>query len=444
MSKLLLKNIAFAALLLAAAIALYQLSARHPLQWDLTQSASNSLEPSSVDILKQLHGEVKITLYSTGQDAQMGDVRKLVREFVALYQRYKPDITLRFVDPVKQPDEARKSDIRANGEMLVEYDGRREHLTLLSEQALTSALLRLAHRKEQLLMYLDGHGERNLEGIANHDLGTFSKRLQQNGFRLSPLNLTLAQDVPSNARALIITQPQLDLLPGEMDKLLRYVANGGNLLWLLDAEPLHGLERLSEKLGLLLTPGIVIDPAAEEMRAPPTWTLGSGYPPHAVTQNFNLITAFPFARAIAWEENKEWQHATLVEGAPRGWISSRTEQGKTPPRFDKNLDVPGPVSVALALRRNINDREQRIVVVGSGSFLANAYSGNGGNIDLGINMVNWLTNEEKLITTQPRAVKDGEVTLSKTQLGVISAAFLLVLPLLLILTGGVMWRRRRQ
>jgi ABC-type uncharacterized transport system involved in gliding motility auxiliary subunit len=83
-------------------------------------------------------------------------------------------------------------------------------------------------------------------------------------------------------------------------------------------------------------------------------------------------------------------------------------------------------------------------VVGSGSFLANAYSGNGGNIDLGINMVNWLTNEEKLITTQPRAVKDGEVTLSKTQLGVISAAFLLVLPLLLILTGGVMWRRRRQ
>lgn len=440
---LLIRNIAFAALLLAAAAALYQFAARHPMQWDLTQNAINSLETSSVDVLKQLRGEVKLTVYATGQDASQGDMHKLIREFVALYQRYKQDITLAFIDPVKQPDEARKADIRVNGEMLVEYDGRREHLTMLSEQALTSALLRLAHRKEQLLMYLDGHGERKLEGSANHDLGEFGKRLQQNGFRLGSLNLTLAQDVPVNASALIISQPQIDLLPGEVDKLLRYVSGGGNLLWLVDAEPLHGLERLAEKLGLLLTPGIVIDPAAEEMNAPVTWTLGAGYPPHPVTQNFNLITAFPFARAIGYEESKEWRHATLVEAAPRGWVSSRFIQGNKPV-FDKNHDVPGPVTVALALQRNINDREQRIVVAGSGSFLANAYSGNGGNADLGVNMVNWLTNEEKLITTQPRAVKDGAISLSKTQLSVISAGFLIAMPVLLMLAGGMMWWRRRS
>ena len=54
----------------------------------------------------------------------------------------------------------------------------------------------------------------------------------------------------------------------------------------------------------------------------------------------------------------------------------------------------------------MNDREQRIIVVGNGAFLANVYSGNGGNLDLGINMVNWLANEERLITVQPRAAKD--------------------------------------
>ncbi|MDE2117073.1 MAG: GldG family protein [Betaproteobacteria bacterium] len=439
---LLLKNLAFAALLLAAVVTLYLLAARYPVQMDLTQSASNSLETSSVDVLKQLPGEIKLTVYATGQDAQLGDIRKLIRDFVALYQRYKPDIALAFVDPVKQPEEARKVNIQANGEMLVEYGGRVEHLTLLNEQALTGALLRLAHSKDKLLMYLDGHGERRLEGIANHDLGEFGKKLRQNGYRLGSLNLALAQDVPSNASTLIITQPQLDLLPGEVDKLLRYVEQGGNILWLVDAEPLHGLERLAEKLGLLLTPGIVIDPAAEEMRAPATWALGAGYPPHAVTQNFNLITAFPSARAIGWEEGKEWQHTTLVEAAPRGWVSSRTLQGK--PKFNKDSDIPGPVTIALALQRNINDREQRVVIVGSGSFLANAYSGNGGNIDLGINMVNWLSNEEKLISIQPRAVKDGAVNLSKTQLGIISGGLLIALPLLLALVGGVMWWRRRR
>ena len=100
----LLKNIAFTLLLLVAAVALYQLSARHPLNWDLTQTKLNSLEPSSVNALKMLQGEVKITFYATEQNAKLGDLRRLIREFVAIYQRYKADITLTFVDPLKEPD----------------------------------------------------------------------------------------------------------------------------------------------------------------------------------------------------------------------------------------------------------------------------------------------------------------------------------------------------
>jgi len=440
--KLLIKNLAFAALLLAVIVTLYQLAAQHPAQWDMTQNASNSLADSSVNVLHQLQGEIKLTMYVTGQDANLGDMHRLTRDFVALYQRYKPDISLTFIDPVKQPEEARKVNIHVNGEMLVDYDGKREHLTLLNEQALTSALLRMAHAKNQLLMYLDGHGERNLEGIANHDLGEFGKRLQQNGFRLNSLNLTLAQEVPNNTSMLIITQPQIDLLQGEIDKILHYIDSGGNLLWLVDAEPLHGLGRLAEKLDIILTPGIVIDPVAVKMNIPATWAMGASYPPHPITQNFNFNTVFPFARAINWEENTAWQHSMLVEAAPRGWVSRDIPQGK--PHFNKTHDIPGPATIALALQRNINDREQRIVIVGSGSFLANAYSGNGGNIDLGINMANWLGNEERLITIQPRAVKDGAITLSKIHLAIISGGFLIAMPILLMLAGAMQWWRRRR
>ena len=221
-----------------------------------------------------------------------------------------------------------------------------------------------------------------------------------------------------------------------MDKLLRYVDRGGNLLWLVDAEPLHGLERLAEKLDLQLPPGIVIDPAATEMNAPATWSLGATYPPHAITRNFNLITAFPSARPLLWNENptdsdespmdsNQSKLAThvLVEVAPRGWVSRKAPKGK--PVFDKQHDIPGPAVIAMALQRSINDREQRIVVVGNGAFLSNSYAGNGGNVDLGVNMVNWLASEEHLITLQPRAAKDSKMVLSKTQLNVISVSFLL-------------------
>lgn len=437
------KNLAFTTLLLTIAFTLYQLASQHPAQWDITQNASNSLADNTIRVLGQLQGEIKLTMYATGKDPGLGDMQRIARDFVALYQRYKPDISLTFIDPVKQPEAARKANVHANGDMLVEYGNRREHLTMLNEQALTSVLLRIAHTKNQLIMYLDGHGERNLEGNASHDLGKFGKQLQQNGFYLKSLNLTLEQEVPVNASMLIITQPQIDLLPGEIDQLLRYVTSGGNLLWLIDAEPLHGLERLAENLDILLTPGIVIDPAAEEMGLPATWTLGTSYPPHAITQNFNLITTYPFTRAIIWGENEEWHHAPLVETAPRGWISRNIPQGKQP-RFDETQDIPGPAVIALTLQRDINDREQRIVIVGGASFLTNAYSGNGGNLDLGVSMTNWLGNEEKLITTQPRKVKDGTITLNKAYLAIISGSFLIAMPLLLMLAGAMLWWRNRR
>jgi len=447
-----LRNVLFVVLLLGIAFGLGYLTTRHHVQRDITHNASNSLEPASVEVLRQLVGPVNITVYATEQDARLGDIRKIIRNFMSLYQRYKPDLRLVFIDPEKEPEKTRAARVQLNGEMVVEYAGRSEHLTQLNEPILTGTLLRLAHSHDQTVMYLDGHGERKLDGIANHDLGApFGAKLKQNGFRINSLNLALAQDVPSNASVLVITQPQVDLMPGEVDKLLRYVERGGNLLWLVDAEPLHGLERLAEKLDLLLPPGTVIDPAATAMNAPATWSLGAVYPPHAITRNFNLITAFPSARPLAWNENPDWQHSVLVEVAARGWVSRsaagdkpRDENRLSGHPFDKQHDIPGPAVIAVALQRNINDREQRIVVVGNGAFLANSFAGNGGNVDLGVNMVNWLSSEEHLITLQPRAAKDSNLVLSKTQLTAIGIGFLLGLPLLLAGVGVYIWWKRRR
>lgn len=432
------KRALFLLILVTSATGSYQLASRFSTQWDVTQNALNSLDQGSVDALKQLSETLKITVYVAEQDAQLGDVRKLVADFVGMYQRYKTDISLTFVDPVKEPDAVRQSGIRGNGEMVVEYAGRREHITTLNQQTLTSALLRLARSKDQLMMYVTGHGERKLDGVANHDLGEFGKRLSQNGYRITPLNLTIAQDVPSNAGVLVVTHPQADFFPGETDKVMRYIEQGGNVLWLIDAEPLRGLEPLAEQLSITLSPGVVMDPAAHDVNAPTDWTLGTGYAPHAITQNFDLITVFPFARALGIEDSSTWENHVLVEGAINGWVSTTHA-----PRFDKRHDTPGPVNLVVALHREVADHEQRIVVIGSGAFLSNAYSGNGGNLDLGINILNWLSGEERLITLSPHATQDSSLTLSRNMLLFLSIGLLVVLPLVLIAIGGRLWWLRR-
>ena len=440
--QLLLQNSLFVLLLVVAATLLALLARGHFVQWDVTQNNRNSLAQASLNTLKQLQGPVTITAYATQQDPRTGDVRQLIHNFFRPYQLAKPDLRLEFIDPTEQPKLAAGANIQINGEMVVKYGDRSEHLTELKEQTFTNMLMRLARAQERRVMQLEGHGERKLNGTANHDLGEFGKQLAAKGFKTGTANLAVAQDIPDNTSLLVVTQPQTDLLPGEIDKLERYLDKGGNLLWLVDPEPLHGLQALAQTLGIGLTPGVVIDPAAQQLNAPATWALAAFYGDHPITRNFNLITVFPMARELVIKVSKDWNAVSLINVAQRGWV----ETGKLDQsvRFDKGKDTPGPVTVALALSRNKNQREQRVVVVGSGVFLANAFLGNGGNLDLGINIINWLAGDENLITLQPRATRDSDLRLDKTLLTLITAGFLIALPLLFLAAGGAIWWRRRK
>jgi len=439
--QLLVQNGVFVALLIALAALLAYLARDYRIERDITQNARNTLSQPTRDVLAKIAGPVKITAYVTRQDAR-GDLRKMVRDFFTLYQRSKPDITLAFVDPREEPKLVQAAGIRANGESVIEYNQKSERLTDYNEQSFANALMRLMRSSERLIMALDGHGERRLSGIANHDLGEFGKQIGAKGFKSNSVNLALAQEVPANASVLLIANPQVNLQPVEVQKIKQYLQKGGNLLWLIDPEPLRGLQPIAELLGLTLGPGTVVDPDAARLNASPAVAVAANYGRHPITDNFRLNTIFPFARKIDVNDNGDWRVTRLVEVAPRGWL----EMGKLDEKitFDKASDVPGPVNIAVALERNVGDRVQRVAVVGNGSFLANTFVGNGGNLDLGINILNWLTGDDALIAVQPRPLLDSNLDLGRGAQYLIAFGFLLGLPLIFISTGVTIWWRRRK
>ena len=87
---------------------------------------------------------------------------------------------------------------------------------------------------------------------------------------------------------------------------------------------------------------------------------------------------------------------------------------------------------------------QRVVVAGSGSFLSNTYLGNGGNLALGLNMVNWLAGSDSLVSVPPRVVADASLDIDQVTLHLIAFSFLLALPVAFIATGITVWWRRRR
>lgn len=88
--------------------------------------------------------------------------------------------------------------------------------------------------------------------------------------------------------------------------------------------------------------------------------------------------------------------------------------------------------------------EQRIVVTGDGDFLSNSFLGNGGNLNLGINIIQWLGRGDSLINIPAKISPDQKLELSSPTMAMIAAMFLIVLPLTLFGTGGWIWFQRRR
>ena len=88
-------------------------------------------------------------------------------------------------------------------------------------------------------------------------------------------------------------------------------------------------------------------------------------------------------------------------------------------------------------------KEGRFVVAGSTDFLDNSIIGFNGNRDLFLNMMNWLSSDEELISIRPKEPEDRGVNLSVAQMRMIFFLSLIFLPLAVIASGlGVWWGRR--
>lgn len=441
--QLLLQNGIFAVLLLAAALLVIWLVKDSRVQWDLTAGQRNSLSDATRKVLDNMKGPLKITAYATARDPMQGNLRQQIAEFVAPYQRAKPDLTLQFIDPTANPNETKAANVRVNGELIVAYGGRSEHLTNLSEQSMANMLQRLLRGKEQQVGYLTGHGEPALDGRANFDLGSFGQQLSNKGFRIMPLNLAVAPEVPDNVNVLVLTSPRAPLQKGEVTKIRSYLERGGNLLWLIDQGSLNGLEPIAEYLGLVLSPGVVVDPIGVKLGGAPTTAIGVAYGMHPITDNFTLNTVFPFARKIEMKtENGDWHATRLVDVAQTGWLETGDLDKDV--RYDKGRDVPGPITIAVALGRKVKDKDQRVALFGGSGFLTNAFVGNGGNIDLGVNTFNWLAQDENLITIQPRATPDSQLKLTQNGVNLLGVTFLVLVPAIFVFTGATIWWRRRK
>jgi ABC-type uncharacterized transport system involved in gliding motility auxiliary subunit len=437
----------FAVLFIGIIGMLAWLSTQYVYQADWTSGSRNTVTDDTRHLLGDLPDSITLTAFAREDEL----LRKQIQALVARYQRFKPDITLEFVNPDTAPERVRAQNISIDGEVVVSYQGRRENIQQLNEQQLTNTLLRLSRQEDRWIVFLTGHGERDPHGESNHDLGLFGKELERQGLKVQRVNLA-ENTIPENTHLLVIAGPRVTLLPGEVDQLHKYIARGGNLLWLAEPGKPAGLERLAEQLGVTFLPGVVVDATTQIFGIEnPSFVVVTTYPNHEVARDLGMVTVFPEATALETSPGDAWQITPLLTTAPRSWTEIDALEGEI--QFDADSDErAGPLDIGVVLtgaaaaedEGEDMPRAQRIAILGDGDFLSNAYLGNAGNLNLGLNLVHWLSHDDAFINIQVKTAPDTALELGRMEQVVIGLGSLIGLPLLLLLAGLVIWLRRRR
>ena len=436
-------------LLVISLVLLSWLNYKNPVIYDWTASGRNTLSSTSIDLLEKMPEKIDVISYARNTPF----LRSSIKKFIAKYQKYKPNISLSFVDPDTSPDEARNLGITVNGEILVRYKGRTEHLKTDNEQVFANTLRRLLNNQEKWIALVEGHNERSALSTANHDISGWVSNIIKQGYKVQPINLLEITAIPDNTKVLVIASPMTNYDNTEVNKIINYVDKGGNLLWLHEPNSSYNLDALTKKLPIEFMNGVIIDTVGREIGIQDptiTFVTKSLYAKHVITDGFDLVTLFPIAGAINILKSDTWSAKSILNTGKHTW----NELGKLEGEVELNNDTEkqGPLVLGVSLERKINEQEnnepqkkqQRIIVVGDGDFLSNAYFLNNGNGELGIRIINWLSNNDDFISIPSRIVIDAHLKMPFYTLGIIGIFFLFLIPISMTAYGILINLRRKK
>jgi ABC-type uncharacterized transport system involved in gliding motility auxiliary subunit len=116
---------------------------------------------------------------------------------------------------------------------------------------------------------------------------------------------------------------------------------------------------------------------------------------------------------------------------------------------DHEDEIQGPLNIGFTLARSHQNEagelfDQRVAIIGDADFLSNRYLGNGSNLEIGVNLLNWLSHDDQLIAISPRPAPDTRLELSPQKQIAIATFFLVLMPLGLLASGLRIWLKRRK
>lgn len=444
-SNTLIMTIAFLGILIVGNVLAYQ----NPVPIaDLTEDKVNTLSPELTNALNTLPEKVNATAFFS-QSSNTDSTEQLLNNIKA---NSNGKFDYQFINPDRDPQAALNAGITGDGKILLQMGDRKEIVAFASETEILKGMLRLLNPGSNVVYFLTGHGERDIEQPGEASMTRAKSTLESKNYKVVTLNLLAENQIPEDASLIVIAGPVQPVSEDEVNLLKEYLANGGSLIVMEDptaltefgdaSDPLA--EMLVQDWGITLNNDIVID-----LNSPQPTTAAAAYydSAHPVTVNMNnLVAFFPFTRSITIAASTEEIPLTpLVQTNERSWgetdFKSLT-QGGTEVGMDPT-EVQGPLTLAVAGENSTTGG--RLVVFGTSNFAVDQIFDAYGNGDMFVNSVDWSAEQEDLANITPKTPTERTFKIpGQFQWIAILLSSVFIIPGLVVLAGVSTWLSRRR
>ncbi len=441
------------------------------LRWDLTENKQHTLTKNTIEYISSLKAEVELTAFYVGMPP------KYLQDLFNEYERIsKGLISTQIIDPIENIAYAAKFGNVVSGserKVIVQSGNNRKDVDFtdeaLAEEKLTNAIAR-ASRAPKQVYFLTGHGEYSISRQESTGLSTFKQLLADNNISSKPLMLGITQIIPDDCDVLIIAGPRTALTLTEEKLIADYLKAGGDALFLIEhtlvsapeqpltAEQLQqnpALNNILNQWGLNVQSDIVVDltnHVGDDVGSPAT----KNYQQHkAITEGLDY-TFYVRPRSIRVLENRR---ATIKFAAIASTASTQKSWAETNRnlaiKFDQGIDTPGPVPFSyVVFEKNDNSTsaksangensslDTRIIVFTDADFLTNVYINQYSNAQMGLNIVNWLSELDYQVFVSAKEVNVERLDLTSKQKRQV-LVILFLIPFFFFIAGIVVWLKSK-
>jgi ABC-type uncharacterized transport system involved in gliding motility auxiliary subunit len=460
---------AYLVVIIAVLAAVNFLANRYDKSYDATANKQFSLSDQTVKVVKGLKNDVTIDYFDEATRFPQA------RDLLERYANLSPRLKVNYIDPVKKPQLARAAGFRRDTPILISNGVKKEEAKSLSEEEVTGAIIRSLKNGDRNACFVTGSGEHSIDESGRSGYSSVKAALERNNYKTRTVSLLTAAgqppaaagkggappapapgagkpEVPKDCTVLIVAGPKYAYTQPEVDAIKTYVEGGGHALFLLDPPLNIGREETQENApldavlaswGVTPQKDLALDTSGigQIFGLGPEVPLVATYDSHPiVSQMKDVATAFPLSRSLEVKNSDKTSVEKLFSTSDNSYATANLSSSRI--AIDPKKDKKGPLTLAAAGTYN-GTAAGRFVVVGSSMWAGNSFIRFNGNQDLFLNMINWLTADEDLISIRPKAPEDRPLNVSGQKLNMIFWLSIVIFPLAVVSFGMATWWKRR-